>query len=808
MGSVTINPFEEGPKKSLHKDIKTQDKEIEITSNGTTEVIPDSGFTGLEKVSVKVAIPTEEKTVDIAANGTTEIVAANGFLSKVSVNVDVPPSVGETTSVSPKDVNFYDYDGTLLYSYTWNQAKALTELPPLPTQKGLICQEWNYTLEDIKEQNGKADVGATYITDDGKTRIYITVNQPSTIPLYYSQTVSHGVIIDWGDGSEMESRADRNTVGFIEHAFEKGDYIITLDVIDSCLLSLGKSSDSYNLFNQSNNNNYNEGLGATRRFCITAFFSGKNIKLSPGVFYRQQKMKVISLSKDLQLSYSSWSSSVYFGQCYNLDAIIFPRGTTCIPSYATSNAISLKLVSIPNTVTTILDCAFQYCPQLTSICFPASTNSIDQPFSSPSITCENTTRRSIHIANKQISSVNYLFCSSLIESCAVPDNITSAVGAWEGCYYLYKISLPPSLLTLNNTFKSCYQLTEIDFSRHESIPTLSSTTTFDQSPPDREIIVPANLYSQWKKETNWDVISNFIVMDFVPQECLSLTISADDVTGNKTETTLHVVAICNGVTRLKGESVKNVKIEFTTVSPLFEQNTSILDTVEREITFTYLGRTATTSFNHLPYVDYKIKCKYNITSTSSATQLIYSSFSNYSTYFSRMIIDGVEYPISKTHIFDTVGEHDVEFDVVDNIDITNLSYLFSGIKTLTHVDCSDVDMSLANSTSSSNGTAKMFQSCTNLKKIVLPETLSYIGDYMFYGTPNVEELIIKAIKAPSIHNNLAFGSGSSYIGYNTRSTGTNKFYVPVGSEGYDTGHWQTYLYSTSLCGFTKVEKEF
>ena len=40
-----------------------------------------------------------------------------------------------------KDVNFYDYDGTLLHSYTAEEAQALSELPPLPTQKGLICQE-------------------------------------------------------------------------------------------------------------------------------------------------------------------------------------------------------------------------------------------------------------------------------------------------------------------------------------------------------------------------------------------------------------------------------------------------------------------------------------------------------------------------------------------------------------------------------------------------------------------------------------------------------------------------------------------
>ena len=50
------------------------------------------------------------------------------------------------------DVNFFDYDGTLLYSYTYEEACALTELPPLPVHEGLEVREWNYTLEDIKAQ--------------------------------------------------------------------------------------------------------------------------------------------------------------------------------------------------------------------------------------------------------------------------------------------------------------------------------------------------------------------------------------------------------------------------------------------------------------------------------------------------------------------------------------------------------------------------------------------------------------------------------------------------------------------------------
>lgn len=90
------------------------------------------------------------------------------------------PSGGETPEAEWKDVNFIDYDGKNLYSYTTAEALALTALPPAPdrTSKGLTFQEWNYTLAQLKENaqdTGKCTAGATYKTTDGKTRIFITI---------------------------------------------------------------------------------------------------------------------------------------------------------------------------------------------------------------------------------------------------------------------------------------------------------------------------------------------------------------------------------------------------------------------------------------------------------------------------------------------------------------------------------------------------------------------------------------------------------------------------------------------------------
>ena len=64
---------------------------------------------------------------------------------------------GGTVGVEEKDVNFYDYDGTCLCSYTAQEAQQLTALPTTPIHEGLTFQEWNFTLAKIKEY--ASDIG-------------------------------------------------------------------------------------------------------------------------------------------------------------------------------------------------------------------------------------------------------------------------------------------------------------------------------------------------------------------------------------------------------------------------------------------------------------------------------------------------------------------------------------------------------------------------------------------------------------------------------------------------------------------------
>ena len=66
--------------------------------------------------------------------------------------------------VLKKDVNFYDYDGTLVTSYTKTEFLSLSAMPDNPSHDGLTAQGWNWSLNDAKTYvtaNGKLDVGQT-----------------------------------------------------------------------------------------------------------------------------------------------------------------------------------------------------------------------------------------------------------------------------------------------------------------------------------------------------------------------------------------------------------------------------------------------------------------------------------------------------------------------------------------------------------------------------------------------------------------------------------------------------------------------
>ena len=274
-----------------------------------------------------VEINNQNKT--ITENG--EYTADAGYTGLGTVTVNVPTSGGgSASSAKLNDVTFIDYDGSVLYSYSLEEAQALTELPAFPTHDGLVCQGWNYTLEKVNAFTRPMNVCAMYITDDGATRLHIRIATVGrmTVPLYIGQTVANGVSIDWGDGSTAETLAGTGNVNTSHTYADPGDYVISLMPDDGCTLSFGANSTSYCVMGATGNQG--------RVYCnmLQEVYIGKN---------------VISIG------------SYAFNYCYSLASITIPNSVTNIGNSAFSNCYSLASITIPNSVTRIGSSAFSNC---------------------------------------------------------------------------------------------------------------------------------------------------------------------------------------------------------------------------------------------------------------------------------------------------------------------------------------------------------------------------------------------------------------------------------------------------------------
>lgn len=398
-----------------------------------------------------------------------------------SAIANLPSGGGDVNPTAEKnDVTFYDYDGTILYSYTAEEFLALTEMPPLPRQQGLICQEWNWSYEDAIEyvaEYGILDVGATYITDDGHTRLYIRIAAEGRmdVPLYFQQTVANGVTINWGDGSATETLDGTDKVNTTHRYASIGDYMISLDVAEGCELTLGYGTNSYCVMGSSSNNR--------RVYCnmLQKVEIGKNVTtIADYAFQYCYSLKSVTIPSRCTIF---GTGVFYFDE--SLISIIFPSGVTSITANLMYGCSSLTTIAIPNSVTSLAVSAIRQCYSLSSIVIPR-VNSI----------------------------ARYIFQEGhSLSSIVISNSITQIeMQAFANCFSLSSIAIPPSVTSIQGSaFSGCYGMSFYDFSHHTAVPTLANATAFQNIPSDCKIVVPDNLYDEWIVATNWSAYASYII---------------------------------------------------------------------------------------------------------------------------------------------------------------------------------------------------------------------------------------------------------------------------------------------------------
>ena len=482
-----------------------QTKSVSITSNGTTTVSKDSDYDGMTSVSVTTNVQPdlESKSITITENTTTTISPTTGKdgLSSVSVTTNVPGITptgtisitqngtvdvtnyasadvnvsGGTTEPEEKDVNFYDYDGTRLYSYTKTEFLALSSMPNNPTHDGLIAQGWNWILSDAKsyvDDYGILDVGQMYSTENGSTKIYISLEDGRLTPAVRF-AVNGTATIDWGDNTTPTTITGTSTSTYTDniHTYSQGgNYIITITSQSKIYV------DTY--FVRMVNTTYTD-INQIYVSAVKELVLG-NININSAPFQNYYLLKKVLISTNTTFG---TNVGLTFDYCA-FDCIVIPNTITSLEMNFFADAYLRKII-IPKSITSTGTAVFNGTKYLDHIILPNSITTVEQAL---------------------------FYGARDMKFVILPKSLTSfGAQAFYNCMCLSNLKIPMSITNIGNScFYGCYGMKYYDFSSHTSIPTLG-TNAFGGISNDCKIVVPDSLYDSWKAASNWSTYANKII---------------------------------------------------------------------------------------------------------------------------------------------------------------------------------------------------------------------------------------------------------------------------------------------------------
>lgn len=433
-----------------------ESKEVSITSNGTTTVSPTSGYDGLSSVEITTTVTpnNESKSVTITSNGTTTVTPTTGYDGLSSVEITTNVSGGQPVSVEEKDVNFYDYEGTRVYSYTKAEFLALESMPNNPTHEGLTSEGWNWTLSDAKTYVTDYDVlniGQMYTPTDASIRMKVELLEYNTTP-YIGFALNGTATIDWGDNTTPSTvtGTSTSTVVNTSHTYASAG-IYTITISSTSKIYLSGTNGGGNIFKNSNSISTSS---QPYMLAIKEVNLGK-VDIGSYSFYIGYQINAVSMSTETTIS-----GTYNFYACMHHTCMIIPSGITSIPNYFLTSNYNIERIVLPSSITSIGQYSFNACSPLKSITIP-----------------------------KGVTTIGYQGMS--------------------GIAVLNKLILPSTITSLNsNCFGSNWGMKCYDFSHHTSVPTVNSDS-FSGINSACKIVVPDNLVTSWK--SSWSSLSSYII---------------------------------------------------------------------------------------------------------------------------------------------------------------------------------------------------------------------------------------------------------------------------------------------------------
>lgn len=413
-----------------------------ISENGTYKA-SDDDLDGYSKVTVSVpASAVDSGTKSISTNGSHDV---TGY---ASASVSVPNSYeagdegkvvssGELVAQTSDTVTTNNtYDTTLINSLTVNVSGS--------------APDWR--------------------KKDGKTYLHINIYDPLylTVNLVFTQSVSGGNTIDWGDGTTVTPTG--TTKQTLTHTYSStGEYVIKL-------------TNSSGTFCFGNTNVSNSLL----------FYDGVNNSAN-GMY-----QNYASILDKVELG-SGWKidTARQFANCKNLTDVYIssaPTGTK-IETNMFANCQSLKTFefadNVLNSITTSGTHVFNACPALEQTNIPPKLTKVND---------------------------NWFYNSYALKKVAIPSDVTSiGSNAFYGCTNLISVEIPADVAEIaNQGFANCYGLHEIHM-KSTTPPTLSNANAFSLTNANAHpcvIYVPYSVdhsvLNTYKTASNWVTFASYM----------------------------------------------------------------------------------------------------------------------------------------------------------------------------------------------------------------------------------------------------------------------------------------------------------
>lgn len=434
-----------------------------ITSNGNNIDVAN-----YSTVSVNVPTVTPTGEIPITQNGTYDVT------NYASADVNVS---GGNPHAERNDVNFLDYDGSVLYSYTARDFANLSALPSNPTHSGLTAQGWNWTLADAKTlvaSAGGIDIGQNYVTDDNKTRLYISVFNPELpVDIRLATTSGNSALIDWGDGNTTTVTSTNASTTSTHTYGSPGYYCIKL----SGSLHFDGGANNYCIL----------GLKTREQYCrrlIKVELGNHWTVLPRSLFVMCRGLETVTIPSTI----TSIEGDVFY-ECNTLKCVVISKNTTTVSANSIArNTVGIP-VTLPKSVTTLGEQVYNYWNNsITRAIFPPNITTI------PKLAC----------------GYNYA-----LQSVYMPDTLTTIGNTvFYMCSSLTKLTIPSAVSSIGSeAFFKCTSMTEYHI-KPTTPPTLANTNAFSNIPSGCVIYVPRSenqaVLNAYKTAQNWSTYASYM----------------------------------------------------------------------------------------------------------------------------------------------------------------------------------------------------------------------------------------------------------------------------------------------------------